>query len=182
MDLQKLHGKKISITIPAELPLSPKVREFVTSFLKQESKFSNIWIWRLALMADEMVNNAIEHWSNGEEDSVSISIISFEDNGIQITVKDMWKIWSTFTAEKLTEQIRENMHNNKNWIKLKTWIRGRGLSHIVGVLSDDFTYEDNENGWLTWTINKNFNAECAADEENSISKNENKINVKTFTL
>jgi hypothetical protein len=61
MDSKNTKGKKIAIMIPAELPLSPKVREFVISFLKQEAKFSNIWIGRLALMVDEMVNNAIEH-------------------------------------------------------------------------------------------------------------------------
>jgi hypothetical protein len=44
MAQKNIHGKKIAIMIPAELPLSPKVREFVISFLKQEAKFSNIWI------------------------------------------------------------------------------------------------------------------------------------------
>lgn len=182
MDSKNTKGKKIAIMIPAELPLSPKVREFVISFLKQEAKFSNIWIGRLALMVDEMVNNAIEHWSNWSEDSIDISIITMEDNSLKIIVEDMWKDWKKIKAKDLEKQIKINLENKNNWIKLKTWIRGRWLSHIVSVLSDSFNYVDNEKWWLTWIIYKKFNSECADIKESNAPIDENKIKVQTITL
>jgi len=182
MHYENKHGKEINITIPADYPLSPKVREFVISFLKNEGKFSSIWIWRLALMVDEMVNNAIEHGSNWWDDTIDVSIISFNDGSVKIIVKDSWKDGNKITAKELTKQIDLRTKSIKSSKSNKHSVRGRWLSHIVSVLSDDFSYEDNEKWWLTWTIFKKYDDCCSEEDEKWVSENIKKIKVETITL
>ncbi len=181
MSLKNKHRKEISMTIPAEFSLSPKVRELVTSFLKQEAKFSNIWIWRLSLMVDELVNNAIEHWSNGKEDNIDILVEALDDNSIKIVVKDSWKEENNITAKDLEKKVKENLNKKNKWEWLWIWVRGRWLSHIVASLSDKFYYEDNEQWWLTWTIYKEFNEKCADPNANNDALND-KIKVQTISI
>lgn len=183
MDIvENKHGKKISITIPSELSFSPKIREFVTSFLKKDSDFSNKWIWRLVLMIDEMVNNAIEHWSDWIDNQVEITLISFHNKNMKIKVKDNWKKWNTIKANDLMERVRINSQNMKNNIKFNTTVRWRGLCQIVYSWSDEFYYEDNEWWWLTWVIQKNYNEECSKNSEKDTNNIDNQVNKKTIKI
>lgn len=180
MSEKNKHWKKISITVPAELPFSPKVREFLTTFLKKESEFSNKWVWRLWLMVDEMVNNAIEHWSNSENDSVEISLISYTNKSIEIRIKDSGKKWKTISWKDLMKKINLKRKNKNNWMKLDTGIRWRWLSHIVSEWSDKFDYTDNKSGWLTWIIYKEYNKDCSKEEDKKIKSKKRVIQIETI--
>ncbi|HBA44841.1 TPA: hypothetical protein DEG21_05025 [Patescibacteria group bacterium] len=58
------HGKSMKITIPASMTFSSILRDLIGSLIQNDTQFSSKWKHRIQLMADELINNAIEHGSS----------------------------------------------------------------------------------------------------------------------
>ena len=164
------HGKIFQIKIPATTAFSSDIREIIWSLIENNSLFSKKWKYRMQLVTDELINNAIEHWSSPWDD-VLISVKIYENYNIEITVEDSWTWTNKMDAEtlmKITMESRDAMI--KDPASNKT-IRWRWLSMIVFSWSDSFNYLNNDHWWLTAKIIKYFTPECwnTSDE---IIKNE----------
>lgn len=163
------HGKIFQIKIPAKTVFSSDVREIIWNLIDNNTFFSLKWKYRIQLIIDELINNAIEHWSSWK-DFININIKIFANSDIEVFVEDFWNWKSKIDAEELmrrTNENRNNMMTNPNFNKTIRW---RGLSMIVLGWSDNFTYLNNEHWWLSAKMIKFFTPECANDTEKIVSK------------
>lgn len=158
--LQDDHGKSMKINIPASMTFSWILRDLIWSLIQNDTKFSSKWKHRIQLMADELINNAIEHGSAPWQ-PVKMTIKLYNNSDIELTVEDTWTWPSAYTAEQLLERAREHRESmTRDPLSNKT-IRWRGLAMIVLNWSDCFTYTNNENWWLTAKMLKKFTSDCA---------------------
>lgn len=180
--LQNEHGKSMNINIPASMTFSWILRDLIGSLIQNDTKFSAKWKHRIQLMADEIINNAIEHWSAAWE-VVKIKIILYNNSDIELLVEDSWTGKNKFKAEDLLERAKEYKElMTKDPLSNKT-IRWRWLAMIVLNWSDSFTYINNDKGWLTANMLKKFTPDCEdpkKDEKESFLKNE--INVEAMVF
>ena len=147
------------VTMPATISFSSNIREIIWSLLDDNSSFSYKWKYRIQLVTDELINNAIEHWSI-KWDFINIMIAFYEDKGIAISVEDCWNGKKKIGAESLMNLAKESRAAMLVDPNSNRTIRGRWLSMIVLSWSDSFLYEDNKLWWLTAKITKNFNEAC----------------------
>jgi len=120
------HGKKtIAIAVLSNMEFSPRIRELVLSVIRNNTRFSSRWACRLQSVIDELVNNAIEHGSDGNS-LVTISIFLNPDDGsLEVTIADDGTGKKKTTAEILTKKMYENYEIMKRDPLLNTTVRGR---------------------------------------------------------
>lgn len=117
--------KVISISMLSSMEFSPRIRELVLSVIRNNTNFSSRWACRLQSVIDELVNNAIEHGSDGNS-LVTITIfLSTVDGSLEVTIADMGTGKKKTTAEILTKKMRENYEIMKINPLLNTSVRGR---------------------------------------------------------
>lgn len=117
--------KVISISMLSSMEFSPRIRELVLSVIRNNTNFSSRWACRLQSVIDELVNNAIEHGSDGNS-LVTITIfLSTVDGSLEVTISDMGTGKKKTTAEILTKKMRENYEIMKINPLLNTSVRGR---------------------------------------------------------
>lgn len=153
--------KKIMIIhIPASLDFWWMLRDFIGSTIQSDTKFSQKWKHRLQLMADELINNAIEHGS-APWDPIRIILVIHNNSNLEISVEDIWTWKSNFKSDDLLARARLNREIMTADPTSNRTIRWRWLAMIVLNWSDEFHYEDNELWWLTAKIFKSFTPDCA---------------------
>ncbi|MFA6090823.1 MAG: ATP-binding protein [Candidatus Gracilibacteria bacterium] len=156
-------GRKIiAIAILSNMEFSPRIRELVLSVIRNNTKFSSRWAYRLQSVIDELVNNAIEHGSDGHS-LVTISLfLDPIDGSLEVTITDAGTGNKKITAEVLTKKMYENYELMKINPLTNTTIRGRGLAQIVINWSDTFEIQDNVDGkgGLTVKVVKNLTPDC----------------------
>lgn len=181
--LQNEHGKSMNINIPASMTFSWILRDLIGSLIQNDTQFSSKWKHRIQLMADEIINNAIEHWSVAWE-VVKIKIILYNNSDIELVVEDTWTWKNKYKAEELLERAREFKElMTKDPLSNKT-IRWRWLAMIVLNWSDSFTYKNNNKWWLTASMLKKFTPDCAEIKKdyNNDSCISNEINVEALVF
>lgn len=152
--------KVISISMLSSMEFSPRIRELVLSVIRNNTSFSSRWACRLQSVIDELVNNAIEHGSDGNS-LVTITIfLSTVDGSLEVTIADMGTGKKKTTAAILTKKMRENYEIMKINPLLNTSVRGRWLAQIVLNWSDVFDIQDNNQGGLTTKITKYLTPDC----------------------
>ena len=175
----------IAIAVLSNMEFSPRIRELVLSVIRNNTKFSSRWACRLQSVIDELVNNAIEHGSNGNS-LVTITIfLSPIDGSLEVTISDTGTGNKKTTAEVLTKKMREDYEIMKVNPLLNTSIRGRWLAQIVLNWSDAFDIRDNDKGGLTTRVTKYLTLECQEPpeklEEWKVSP-EVAVGIEIFTL
>lgn len=117
--------KIFAIDVLSEMEFSPRIRELVLSVIQNNTQFSPRWACRLQSVIDELVNNAIEHGSDGNS-LVTITIfLSAADGSLEVTIADTGTGKKKTTAEILTKKMRENYEIMKINPLLNTTVRGR---------------------------------------------------------
>lgn len=128
------------------MEFSPRIRELVLSVIRNNTKFSSRWAYRLQSVIDELVNNAIEHGSDGHS-LVTISLfLDPLDGSLEVTITDAGTGNKKTTAAVLTKKMYENYELMKENPLINTTIRGRGLAQIVINWTDTFEIQDNTDG------------------------------------
>ncbi len=157
----------MKISIPASMAFSSMLRDFIGSLISRDTKFSSKWRHRIQLMADELINNAIEHGSSPGK-PVKIAITIYTNDDIEISVEDTWTWNKKTSAEELIDRAKINREamtldplSNKS-------IRWRWLAMIVLNWSDNFSYENSNSWWLVARIFKKFTPECQDPQDDSI--------------
>lgn len=151
----KENGKLVQIIIPATTDFSSSLRDIIWALLENDTKYSSRWRYRIQLIAEELINNAVEHWSI-KTDDIIIDIAIFDNSNIEILVTNNWNWKKKIKAKDLIENIklnREAMLINPSSNKTIRW---RWLAMIVLGWSDSFEYIDNLDWWLTAKITKKF--------------------------
>ncbi len=152
--------KIMKINIPASLDFSWMLRDFIGSTIQSDTKFSQKWKHRLQLMADELINNAIEHWS-APWDPINICLVLYNNSDIEIIVEDIWTWKSVYKSDDLLAKAMLNREIMTADPTANRTIRWRWLAMIVLNWSDEFHYEDNDRWWLTAKILKKYSPDCA---------------------
>jgi len=145
-----------SIDFRADHTQSKIIRDFV-GLIFDSNGINYPWRGRFILIADELINNAIEHWSvEGDIDSCIIRAGKSEDKEffIELEVHDTgnWKDakdaehMNEIKAEKLEEK---NMEDGVYMAK-----RGRWLFHITEKLVDKLSFSESPKGGLAVKIEK----------------------------
>ncbi len=157
----------MKISIPASMAFSSMLRDFIGSLISRDTKFSSKWRHRIQLMADELINNAIEHGSSPGK-PVKIAITIYKNDDIEISVEDTWTWIKKTSAEDLIWKAKINREamtldplSNKS-------IRWRWLAMIVLNWSDDFSYENSPSWWLVAKIFKKFTTDCQETNEEKL--------------
>ena len=78
----------LRIKIPAKLDYCSTLRDYIGSRIFQETDFSEKWRHRIQLIADELINNAIEHGSS-PGDAVQIELRIHRNSDIILSVEDL---------------------------------------------------------------------------------------------
>jgi anti-sigma regulatory factor (Ser/Thr protein kinase) len=103
------------------------------------------WRGRFVLIADELVNNAIEHGSQPGDRDICIIRAHRKDNtsfSIGIEVHDTGKGKDSKNAKRMTEIKKEKSRNNE--VSMEK--RGRGLFQITEKLVDTLTFSESPSG------------------------------------
>lgn len=111
------------------------------------------WRGRFILIADELINNAIEHGSAPGDIDQCIIQAGIQDDGtfmISLEVHDTGRGIHQFDPKKL-EKARIRAEDSGE-IYLKK--RGRGLFHITNKLVDSLSFKENDRGWLSVKVKK----------------------------
>lgn len=178
------HGKSMKITIPASMTFSSILRDLIGSLIQNDTPFSSKWKHRIQLMADELINNAIEHGS-APWSIVKITLTLSNNGDFEIVIEDNWTGKKQIDATELMDFVkasREAMTTNP--LSNKS-IRGRWLAMIVLNWSDNFIYENNVSWGLTARMCKKFTPDCGDlktknTEERSGIKNQIKVEALVF--
>jgi anti-sigma regulatory factor (Ser/Thr protein kinase) len=125
------------------MDFSPRIRELVLSVIRNNTKFSSRWAYRLQSVIDELVNNAIEHGSDGISLITITLFLSPVDGSLEVTISDAGAGKTKIKAETLNKKMRENYELMKINPLINTTVRGRGLAQIVLNWSDKFDIKDN---------------------------------------
>jgi len=128
------------------MEFSPRIRELVLSVIRNNTKFSSRWAYRLQSVIDELVNNAIEHGSDGHSLVIISLFLDPIDGSLEVTITDAGMGMKKTTAEVLTKKMYENYELMKENPLINTTIRGRGLAQIVINWTDTFEIQDNVDG------------------------------------
>lgn len=146
------------IDFEADHSRSKIIRDFVWSIFDMHS-IHHPWRGRFILITDELINNAIEHWSNkGDIDSCIIEAGTNDKNEffIMLEVHDTWSGKDAKDAKHM-EDIRSDRlqkHNTDEGIYMDK--RGRGLFHITEKLVDRLSFSLSPKWWLAVKIEKSI--------------------------
>lgn len=116
--------KLIAVAMLSNMEFSPRIRELVLSIIRNNTGFSSRWACRLQSVIDELVNNAIEHGSDGKS-LVTLTIFLSTDGSLEFTIADTGTGTKKTTAEALTEKMRKNYELMKENPLSNTTVRGR---------------------------------------------------------
>lgn len=146
---------EVSYVISAEV----KNMHFIRSESEKIFAFLNInddsFLFKLKLVVDELVNNAIEHGSKEDHD-IYIKI-GIENNKISIEVSDDGsKNTKGIKSIDIIESIKKARENQVTNNLSKNGKRGRGLAYIVSDWVDELIIKDNDRGGITVSIIKNL--------------------------
>lgn len=148
----------VAIDFNADFKYSKTLRDFIY-YVLDKNNLNYRWKNRFALLTDEIINNAIEHWSNDKNDKV-IFVITFSNDlnllKVNFEVTSFWKDWEKIDA-KTMEKIRKK--KIKEGYSSHDSIRWRWLFLIVQQIVDRLYFKDAEDGGLVVGINKNFELE-----------------------
>lgn len=154
------------INFKADFSNSKIIRDFVWEVFDAFS-IHHPWRGRFILIADELINNAIEHGSlPGDIDQCIVTAGRREEDGrrffISFEVHDTgkWKANKPQNMEKIKEA-KMNLSETENTIYMEK--RGRGLFHITDKIVDKLTFGESKKGGLAVKVEK-----CIDDEENWI--------------
>ncbi|MCK9272184.1 ATP-binding protein [Candidatus Gracilibacteria bacterium] len=178
------HGKSMKITIPASMTFSSILRDLIGSLIQNDTQFSSKWKHRIQLMADELINNAIEHGS-APGNIVKITLTISNNSDFEIIIEDSGTGKKQINANELMDFVKASREAmTVNPLSNKS-IRGRGLAMIVLNWSDDFKYENNSTGGLTARMCKKFTQDCGEKDlkklnENASIKNQIKVEALVF--
>lgn len=112
-------------------------------------------ISRIIIVADELNNNAIEHWSDKNWENKLRLKIEKNNNELflNIEVEDNWK-WKD--AVKAIDMETMRAHKLKRWYWNHNSIRGRWLFLITVHIVDRLYFKNSKNGWLIVWVKKQF--------------------------
>ena len=154
--LEKLNVKEkseICFSYISDFRSAKIIREFVSD-LCVNLWIDKIWEWRLILIADELNNNAIEHWSlQWEYNKIRVTIIPIEKwFDLFIQVEDSWN-WKAHKTSKQMILLRNK--KKLSWFFKNNWIRWRWLFMIIEKLVDKMYFKDSsEWGLIVWIEKK----------------------------
>jgi len=117
--------KLIAIAMLSNIEFSPRIRELVLSIIRNNTEFSSRWACRLQSVIDELVNNAIEHGSDGKSLVTLTIFLSTADGSLEFTIADTGTGNKKTTAAALTKKMQENYEIMKLNPLSNTTIRGR---------------------------------------------------------
>lgn len=156
--ISHIHNReKINIHIDfwADHRESKIIRDFVW-IIFDTFEIDNPWKWRFILITDELINNAIEHWSlPWETDSCVINAAEDEkwEFSIVIEVHDTGNGKDAKDATRMSE-IKEMKKSQNNDIYMgKRW---RWLFHITEKIVDRLSFSESPRWWLAVKIEKNI--------------------------
>lgn len=157
------HVKTYIIHFEADHSNSKIIRDFMGEIFNAHS-IHRPWRGRFILIADELINNAIEHGSApGDIDKCIINAGIQEDGKfiISLEVHDTGRGGKSFNPKnfKKAKQLIEHTDNNNIYLEK----RGRGLLHITNKLVDTLSFQENPNGGLSVKVEKCINAEDFSD-------------------
>ena len=157
---------RISILLPTNAYFMSGIRDFIMSFIKNATKFSEQWAYRFQSIVDELCNNAIEHGSTPGQD-IKLTIVYTPEESLSIMVEDTGTGKDKLKADEIEKIIAER---RKPGYVFKG-IRGRGLATIVTAWSDGVKFEDIDGGGMRTSVIKKLN---------KIEDVENLKNIKTL--
>jgi len=164
------HGKSMKITIPASMTFSSILRDLIWSLIQNDTQFSSKWKHRIQLMADELINNAIEHGS-APWSIVKITLTLSNNGDFEVVIEDSWTGKKQIDAQELMEFVKASREAmTANPLSNKS-IRWRWLAMIVLNWSDNFVYENNDAWWLTAKMCKKFSPDCWEKDIKKIEEN-----------
>ncbi len=111
------------------------------------------WRGRFVLVADELINNAIEHGSRpGDIDTCTIASRIENDGSFYMSLE----VHDTGNGKYGTDVVRMNEIKQKSTTVGRgyMWKRGRGLFHITEKLVDSLSFRTSPHGWLAVKIEK----------------------------
>lgn len=119
------------------------------------------WRGRFILITDELINNAIEHWSaHGDIDSCIVEAWHSEEKWFYITLEvhdtGKWKDSKDATHMDDVKNRKLQEHNDK-WVHMEK--RGRGLFYITEKLVDRLSFASSPRWGLAVKIEKNIPTE-----------------------
>lgn len=139
---------KITLTLPTQAYFMSGVRDFILGFIKNTTKFGDMWAFRFQSIVDELCNNAIEFGSApGKEIKLTLT---YDGKCLGIIVEDSGTGKNKISAKDLQKLVDER----KNPTYVNKEIRGRGLSRIVANWTDELLFEDLENSGIRVTAKK----------------------------
>ncbi len=151
--VDNLENIEMTISFWAEYSQSKIVRDIVREIFTKNAIYP-LYGWKFALVADELLNNAIEHGSQPWDVNMCVirSIKDSESHEFRVS----FDVHDTGTGEKMTPEwmrrLRDNIYLNMAGVYLKR--RGRGLFLMVEKLVDHLTFDRSPRGWLLVHVDK----------------------------
>lgn len=168
-----LHQQKsLEITVPADLHFSAGVREIVSEFCDQNG-FNNITKNQLKLIIDELYMNAVRYGSS-KTSQVKVSLF-FQGNVLTGKIEDFGQGEKQIKKEDLEKIIFLQTTNN-----VLTKTSGRGLAQIVQNWTDHFIIENNAEGGIRVTFEKNI--DLNQKMETALEESTNKLRIESTLL
>jgi len=144
---------KISVIVPIHAYFVAGVRDFVMSFIKNTTDFSEKWGYRFQSIVDELCNNAIEHGSK-TGDNIVINLESIKRQKLIVSVEDCGH-GEKKTAAEMNDFIKQKLSENAKNVLKGYAIRERGLAQIVHNWVDSLEFFDFKGG-LKVQVTKNL--------------------------
>lgn len=133
------------------------IRDFVWMIFDKHN-INHPWRGRFILITDELINNAIEHWSaQGDIDSCIIESWMTPDKGFYITleVHDTGRWKDAKDAEHMDQvKAKKLEEHNDAWVHMEK--RWRWLFYITEKLVDRLSFSESPKWWLAVKIEKNI--------------------------
>ena len=145
---------RIVIMLPTNAYFMSGIRDFVMSFVKNATSFSEQWAFRFQSIVDELCNNAIEHGSSPGQD-IKLTLTYHPGDCMEIAVEDT----GTGKTKRTAAEIQKATEEKRKPGYVHSGIRGRGLSGIIFGWSDEVKISDIQNGGIMVTAKKKLTAD-----------------------
>lgn len=145
----KTNKQKVSsLVVPSQMCFSGLVRKTSQS-LFECLKLTEIEIFRLVLVMDELFMNAIQHGSNNNS-SVHITYTFEEKKELIVSIEDEG------TGEECTPQLLKNKMKREFQHDNVQKVSGRGLAQIALNITDDLIIEESVYGGIKVSFTKHL--------------------------
>lgn len=144
----------ISIDFGADYAQSKIIRDFVSQIFDYH-KIKTPWWWRFTLITDELINNAIEHWSSEWDIDFCIIEAWRDKNGsfyINLEVHDTGNGKDAKSAHEMSATQEKRNKNSTDGVYMEK--RGRWLFHITEKLVDRLEFHESPKWGLAVRIEK----------------------------